>query len=96
VPATSTPRTVTLDGLICTVPRGDLFAIDWPSGSGKFTLLNLLAGIDQSTAGQVVFVGQDLRAQSENALAQGRERHFAPSGQYDTGAIVVPAEEVRA
>ena len=92
--ATSALRTVILDRLICTVSAEDLVAINGPWGSGKSTLLNLLSGIDRPTAGQVVFVGQELRAQSEHALAQGRERHSAPIGQYGTGAIVFPVEEV--
>jgi ABC-type lipoprotein export system ATPase subunit len=96
VPATSAPRTVTLDSLTCTVSAWTLFAINRSSGSGTSTPLTLLSGIDQSTAGQVVFVGREMRAWSKSMLAQGRERHLATIGQYDTGAIVVPVEEVRA
>jgi ABC-type lipoprotein export system ATPase subunit len=58
--ATSAPRTVTLDSLTGAMLREDLCAINWPSGSGTSTLLNLLTGIDRSTAGQVVFVGEEL------------------------------------
>jgi ABC-type lipoprotein export system ATPase subunit len=95
VPATSTPRTVTLDSVICTLPTEDLFALNGPSGSSTSTLLKLLPGIDRSTIGQVVFVGQERRTRGKNMLAQGRQRHIAPIGQHGTGAIVVPVAEVQ-
>jgi ABC-type lipoprotein export system ATPase subunit len=68
-------RTVILEEVTFSVPRGTLFAISGPSGSGKSTLLNLLTGIDRPTSGRVVFDGQELRARGENALARWRGRH---------------------
>jgi ABC-type lipoprotein export system ATPase subunit len=68
-------RTIVLDDVTFTIPAQSLFAIKGPSGSGKSTLLNLLTGIDRPTSGRVVFAGQELRAQSENALARWRGRH---------------------
>jgi ABC-type lipoprotein export system ATPase subunit len=68
-------RTVILEDVTFSVPRGALFAISGPSGSGKSTLLNLLTGIDRPTSGRVVFDGQELRARRENALARWRGRH---------------------
>ena len=68
-------RTVILDDVTCTIPAQSLFAINGPSGSGKSTLLNMLTGIDRPTSGKVVFADQELRAQSENALARWRGRH---------------------
>jgi putative ABC transport system ATP-binding protein len=73
--ATRAQRTVVLDDVTFTIPAQRLFAINGPSGSGKSTLLNLLTGIDRPTSGKVVFAGQELRAQSENALAHWRGRH---------------------
>jgi ABC-type lipoprotein export system ATPase subunit len=73
--ATRAQRTVILDDVTFTIPAQSLFAINGPSGSGKSTLLNLLTGIDRPTSGRVVFAGQELRAQGENALAHWRGRH---------------------
>ena len=73
--ASHAERTVILDDVNFTVPAHSLFAINGPSGSGKSTLLNLLTGIDRPTSGKVIFAGQELRAQGENALARWRGRH---------------------
>src|SRR5260370_8662648 len=67
-------RTVILDDVTFTIPSQSLFAINGPSGSGKSTLLNMLTGIDRPTSGGVVFAGQELRAQGENALARSPGR----------------------
>src|SRR5689334_22366896 len=72
---TRAQRTVILDDVTFTIPAQSMFAINGPSGSGKSTLLNLLTGIDRPSSGRVVFAGQELRAQSENALAHWRGRH---------------------
>jgi putative ABC transport system ATP-binding protein len=72
---TRAQRTVIVDDVTFTAPAQSLFAINGPSGSGKSTLLNMLTGIDRPTSGSVVFAGQELRAQGENALARWRGRH---------------------
>ncbi len=73
--ATRAQRTIVLDDVTFTIPAHSLFAINGPSGSGKSTLLNMLTGIDRPTTGRVIFAGQELRTQSENALARWRGRH---------------------
>ena len=72
---TRVQRTVILDDVTFTIPAQSLFAINGPSGSGKSTLLNMLTGIDRPTSGSVIFAGQEVRTQSENALARWRGRH---------------------
>ncbi len=72
---TRAQRTSILNDITFTIPAQSLFAINGPSGSGKSTLLNMLTGIDQPTGGKVIYAGQELRVQSENALARWRGRH---------------------
>jgi putative ABC transport system ATP-binding protein len=68
-------KTVILDALSFSIPKGTLFSINGPSGSGKSTLLNILTGIDRASSGQVLFGGQVLQKMSENRLAKWRGRN---------------------
>lgn len=49
-----------LSPLTLTVHDGEFFVLVGPSGCGKSTLLNLLAGLDQPTAGRILFDGNDV------------------------------------
>jgi putative ABC transport system ATP-binding protein len=42
------------------IPSGTIVALKGRSGSGKTTLLNILSALDEPTAGQVFFKGQEL------------------------------------
>ena len=61
-----------LEGLSLEVPAGSFEALMGPSGSGKSTMLNLIAGLDRPTEGEVVVGGQTISALSESALARWR------------------------
>lgn len=58
------------------VEQGESLAIVGASGSGKSTLLGLIAGLDTPTEGQVIALGTDLFALSEDERAQWRARHL--------------------
>lgn len=47
-----------LDGITCTIERGELFVLLGPSGCGKSTLLRILAGLDRADRGTVAFGDQ--------------------------------------
>jgi putative ABC transport system ATP-binding protein len=51
------------------IGRGEFVAIVGQSGSGKSTMLNLLAGIDRPNSGEVVIDGVAVHALSERALS---------------------------
>lgn len=61
-----------VDGVSLDVPAGDFVALLGPSGSGKSSLLNLIAGLDSPTSGIVVSGGKDLAKLSREELAQYR------------------------
>jgi putative ABC transport system ATP-binding protein len=51
-----------LQGLDLLIARGELTAVIGAAGSGKSTLMNILAGLDAPTAGTVWVAGQNLSA----------------------------------
>src|ERR1700761_3269777 len=61
-----------LHGLSIDIPQGDFVALMGPSGSGKTTLLNLIGGLDQPTAGEIVVGGNRIDQLSSGRLAQWR------------------------
>jgi putative ABC transport system ATP-binding protein len=63
-----------VDGITIDVPEGEFLALLGASGSGKSSLLNLIAGLDSPTSGNVVVGGRDLGRLSREELAQFR-RH---------------------
>src|SRR5262245_61918943 len=63
-------RDLTLD-----VGTAEFLALMGPSGSGKTTLLNLIAGLDQPTAGTITIGDNVISEMSESELAHWRTRH---------------------
>jgi putative ABC transport system ATP-binding protein len=64
-----------LMGLSLDVAPAEFLCLMGPSGSGKTTLLNLIAGLDQPTAGDIHVGDQEISAMSESQLARWRTRH---------------------
>jgi putative ABC transport system ATP-binding protein len=58
------------------VQKGDFVALMGPSGSGKSTLLHLIAAMDRATDGEILVLGENLRALSERAIAHWRNEHI--------------------
>jgi putative ABC transport system ATP-binding protein len=58
-----------------TIAAGESVAIVGPSGSGKSTILNVIAGIDRPSGGQIVIGGVETTALSEERLTRWRGEH---------------------
>ncbi|HET6203260.1 MAG TPA: ABC transporter ATP-binding protein [Planctomycetota bacterium] len=82
-----------LRGIDLETSAGDFFALMGPSGSGKSTVLNLIAGIDRPTSGEVRVAGSDLASMSETDLAKFRARHVGFIFQMYNLIPVLTAEE---
>jgi putative ABC transport system ATP-binding protein len=65
-------KRVVLDDLSVEIPFGRFTSIRGRSGSGKSTLLNLIAGIDEPTAGQIVIGDQSIGQMSPRERAHFR------------------------
>ena len=71
-----------LDAVTLDLPAGEFVAIVGKSGSGKSTLINLIAGIDRPSAGQVRVAGTAVHALDESRLAAWRGRHVGVVFQF--------------
>ncbi len=58
------------------VQRGETLGLVGPSGSGKSSLLMLMGGLENATAGSVTALGQELTSMNEDALARFRRDHM--------------------
>jgi putative ABC transport system ATP-binding protein len=61
-----------LDAVNLRIEKGDFASLMGASGSGKSTLMNLIAGIDLVTSGQIIVHGADITKLSRGRLADWR------------------------
>jgi len=86
---------VVLDGIDLDIQEGAFEALMGPSGSGKTTLLNLIAGIDQPTAGSLKVAGEEIARMSEGQRAKWRSRNIGFIFQfYNLMPVLSAAENV--
>jgi putative ABC transport system ATP-binding protein len=61
-----------LDGVTLSIQEGEFLSLMGASGTGKSTLLNLIAGIDSPDSGQIVIAGSEITRLSRSRLAKWR------------------------
>jgi len=61
-----------LRGADLSIPRGEMVAVMGPSGCGKTTLLNVLSGLDEFDAGEVLVGGESISGMSDRRRTRFR------------------------
>src|SRR2546422_4182143 len=61
---------VAVDDVDFTIPIDSIVSLIGPNGAGKTTFFNMLTGVYKSTAGQVVFDGEDVTGLPPHAITQ--------------------------
>lgn len=65
-----------LDGVDLEIDHGEFVVLMGPSGTGKSTLLNLVAGIDRADEGTIAVAGTEVTRLSRSHLADWRAAHL--------------------
>lgn len=63
-----------IKGVNLKINSGENVAVVGKSGSGKTSLIMLIAGLEKATSGKIIFEDQDINAYSEDELADLRKR----------------------
>lgn len=69
-------RVTALKDVSLQVHRGEFISLMGPSGSGKSTLLHLAAAMDRPTSGEIIVMGENLRAMKDSMIARWRNHHI--------------------
>jgi putative ABC transport system ATP-binding protein len=84
-----------VNGVSLSFEKGDFAVIVGPSGSGKTTLLNLIGGLDQPTAGEIIVGGHRLSELKPSELIDFRMDHVGFVFQsYNLIPVLTAAENV--
>ena len=68
--------TKAVDRVSFEISKGEFIGIMGESGSGKTSLLNVLATIDTATAGHIYFEGKDITKMSEDVRSEFRKENL--------------------
>src|SRR5690606_34920318 len=65
-----------LDAVTLSVRKGQLLAVMGASGSGKSTMLHLMAGLTTPSEGEVILDGKDISKMNDTQLTRFRREHI--------------------
>ncbi len=82
-----------LRGVSVDFPKGQFAAVMGPSGSGKLTLMNILAGLDAPTSGSVVIDGTEITTLKDKPLTLLRREKVGFVFQFFNLLPMLTAEE---
>ena len=68
-------KVIALNHIDLSIEKGEICCILGTSGSGKSTFLNMLAGLEKPTKGEILIGGTDIAKLSEKELAKFRQRN---------------------
>ncbi len=71
-----------LKGVDLQIERGEFVAMLGKSGAGKSTLINMITGIDELTAGEIVIGGQAVHRMNESQMTAWRGRNVGVIFQF--------------
>lgn len=69
-------KVIALDKINLTIQRGEFCCLLGTSGSGKSTMLNLMAGLEKPTKGSIIINGERIEKMNEKKLARFRQDHL--------------------
>jgi putative ABC transport system ATP-binding protein len=84
---------VALDDLTLAIRPAELLCITGPSGSGKSSLLNVLAGLQRPTEGSVLYNGTAISDMPEDLLLRWRRDHVGFVFQFHNLFPALTAED---
>jgi branched-chain amino acid transport system ATP-binding protein len=61
---------IAVNDVTFTVPRGKVISLIGPNGAGKTTFFNMLTGVYTPTAGQILFLGEDVTGKPPHAITE--------------------------
>ena len=82
-----------VDGMNFGIEKGEFAVVVGPSGAGKTTVLNILGGMDQASAGSVMIDGTDIAGFSGRRLTQYRREDIGFVFQFYNLVQNLTAEE---
>ena len=86
-------KVIALDDVSFSVEKGEFIAIVGASGSGKYTLLHLIGGVDRPTKGKVFIDGKDIFSFNDDKLAIFRRRQVGLIYQFYNLIPILNVEE---